>query len=294
MEKEVKKTEGKNSKIRVLLVIGFILLFLFVSYISIKSNYLELKELGENYEQVFWANMKYKYLTMGICFVILYIIMYYTNKGIKKSLKTFFDSEEKQMPKLPNKSSSLIFATIGSAIIGSTIMQKLLLFIGNTSFGINDADPVFNLDVGYYMFQKPLLEMCLYYLAGLIVFLIIYKIIYHVIVFNFCFENIDGKMLKNSLGLKKIIRDVRLLAITISAITIFNTQNVVFDKLMTIDGNIEVTGVNYTNSSVKLWGYIIFAIVITVSVFIATKNFKNGDKASKSLLFFFNRFNVFF
>ena len=274
---QTKKQDSKHSKLRMLLVIAFIILFVVINYIAIKSSYLEFKELGNNYEEIFWANIKYKYYTMGICFILLYIVMYFTNRGIIKSLKVFFEKENKKIPKLPNKSISLVFSAIGGLFIGTEIMQKVILCIGNTSFGIENADPIFNLDIGYYMFQKPLIEAVLIYLVGLILFITVYSIIYHIIVFNFCFEGIDGKMLKTSLGVKKIIRNIRLLAINISAITILNTQNILFDRLMTIDTNFEITGVNYSNSTIKLWGYIIFAFIISISIFLATKNFKNND-----------------
>ena len=122
------ETKPKKNKVRILLVIAFIALFLIVSFISLKSSYLEFKELGENYEEIFWANMKYKYLTMGICFIVLYIVMYFTNRGIKKSLKPFFETDKKETPKLPNKSIALIFSTIGSLFIGSALMEKIVLF----------------------------------------------------------------------------------------------------------------------------------------------------------------------
>ena len=85
-------------------------------------------------------------------------------------------------------------------------------------------------------------------------------------------------MLKKSLVFKKIIRNIRLLAINIGLITILNTQNILFDRLITIDGNFEITGANYTNSTIKLWGYVIFAMVIVVAIFSATNNFKKGEK----------------
>lgn len=280
MEENKTQTQAKpkKNKIRIILVIAFVLLFIAVSFITLKSCYLEFKELGSNYEEIFWANMKYKYITMGICFVVLYIIMYFTNKGIKKSLKPFFEAEKKEIPKLPNKSIALVFSTIGSLFIGSALLEKIVLFMGNTSFGIANADPIFGLDVGYYMFQKPLIDTGLIYLAGLIIFLTIYSIIYHILVFNFCFESVDGQMLKKSLVFKKIVRNIRLLAINIGLITILNTQNILFDRLLTIDGNFEVTGANYTNSTIKLWGNVILAIVIIVAIFLATGNFKKGEK----------------
>ena len=272
--------EKKKSKLRMILVIVFILLFAIVSIITIKSSYLEFKELGENYEQVFFTNLSYRCFIMGICFVSLYYIMYFTNRGIKKGLKVFFEKEKRNMPKLPNKSISLVFSTIGSALIGTSIMEKIILYIGNTSFGIND--PIFNMDIAYYMFQKPLIETMLIYFVALIVVLTIYSILYYIIVFNFYFDGIDGKMLKESLGLKKVIRNIRLIAIGIAAIVVLSTQNILFERMLTINSNTDVIGAGYTESTIRLWGYVIFAIVIVVATFRGTSNFKNGK--SKKVL----------
>ncbi|MBP3801882.1 MAG: UPF0182 family protein [Clostridia bacterium] len=283
----VKKTSTiiKNkSKFRMILVILFIALFLIVSFIGVRANYLEFKELGENFEEVFFTNFKYRALITGTCFVILYIVMYLTNRGIKKGLKVFFDKEKITMPKLPNKSISLIFSSIASAIVGTTIMEKIILYFGNTSFGI--TDPIFNFDIGYYMFQKPLIETILLYVVILIVLLTIYSIIYYILTFNFCFDGIERDMLKKSSIVKKIIRNIRLIAIGISLLTIFGTQNILFDKIMTVNGNIDVTGAGYTASTVKLFGYVILAIVIVVATFIGTINFQKGKnkKVIKSII----------
>ena len=51
----------KKSKIRMILVIAFIILFAIVTYIQARGSYLEYLELGENYVQVFWTNIIYRY-----------------------------------------------------------------------------------------------------------------------------------------------------------------------------------------------------------------------------------------
>lgn len=287
MEEKQKSIENKDknkSKIRMILVIIFIALFIIISYITLRSSYLEYKELGSNFEEVFFTNLKYRFYIMGICFGVLYIIMYFTNRGIKKGLKEFFEKEQITMPKLPNKSISLVFSVISSAIIGTALMEKIILYIGNTSFGI--TDPIFNLDIGYYMFQKPLIEALILYAVILIVFITIYSILYHVIVFNFYFEGIERQMLKTSLVVKKIIRNVRLIAIGIAALTIFNTQNILFEKMLTINGSTDIIGAGYTESTIKLFGYMILAVVIIFAVFRGTINIKNGKnkKVLKDIL----------
>ena len=270
-----KKESRKRNMTRMLIIIAFIAVVLLISFISIRGSYLEYKELGEEYIPVFSTNLTYKIILVGINFIFLYIILYFTNRGIKKGLKPFFEKENKKMPKLLNKSLAFIIATIGSIYISTVSMQKILLFISNASFGMQD--PIFNLDIGYYIFQKPVIEMILFYFVGMIIGLSIYMAVYYILVFNICFDGIEGKMLKESLFMKKILRNVKLLIVGIALTTVINTQNIVFGKILTIDGNIELTGAGYTEANIKLWGYVIFSVIMVISVWIAIRNFKKGN-----------------
>ena len=90
--------EKKKSKVRMIIVLLFIAIFAIGSYINLRGTYLQYKELGENYIQAFETNLKCKYIIFGINFIVLYIIMYFTNRGIKKGLKPFFEKENKEMP----------------------------------------------------------------------------------------------------------------------------------------------------------------------------------------------------
>ena len=270
-----KKESRKRNMTRMLIIIAFIAVVLLISFISIRGSYLEYKELGEEYIPVFSTNLTYKIILVGINFIFLYIILYFTNRGIKKGLKPFFERENKKMPKLLNKSLAFIIATIGSIYISTVSMQKILLFISNASFGMQD--PIFNLDIGYYIFQKPVIEMILFYFVGMIIGLSIYMAVYYILIFNICFDGIEGKMLKESLFMKKILRNVKLLIVGIALTTVINTQNIVFGKILTIDGNIELTGAGYTEANIKLWGYVIFSVIMVISVWIAIRNFKKGN-----------------
>ena len=270
-----KKENRKRNMTRMLIIIAFIAVVLLISFISIRGSYLEYKELGEEYIPVFSTNLTYKIILVGINFIFLYIILYFTNRGIKKGLKPFFEKENKKMPKLLNKSLAFIIATIGSIYISTVSMQKILLFISNASFGMQD--PIFNLDIGYYIFQKPVTEMILFYFVGMIIGLSIYMAVYYILVFNICFDGIEGKMLKESLFMKKILRNVKLLIVGIALTTVINTQNIVFGKILTIDGNIELTGAGYTEANIKLWGYVIFSVIMVISVWIVIRNFKKGN-----------------
>ncbi len=68
-------------------------------------------------------------------------------------------------------------------------MQKIMLVKGNTSFGI--TDPIFNLDISYYIFQKPVLEMFAYYFLGIVIGITIYMTTYYIIAFNRYFDGVE-------------------------------------------------------------------------------------------------------
>ena len=233
---------------------------------------------------------------MSIIFVLLYIIIYMTNRGIKKGLKPFFEKEEsekeksekekKEMPKLPNKSLALVLAIIGSVIVSNMLVQKVILYMSNASFG--KTDMVFNLDIGYYIFQKPLIEQMLSYLFWLVVGLTIYMALYYIIVFNRYFEGVDGKMLRESIFIKKILRNVIIIALILGIGTILNTQNIVFGKILTVENSattsfegsssdLELTGANYADVTIQKWGYTILGVLIVISIMVAVKYFKKQD-----------------
>lgn len=274
-----KETRNRNkkekSKIRMILVIAFLFLFAIFSYIQLRGSFLEYQELGEQYLTIFYTNIMYRYSIMAINFIILYFIIYFTNRGIKKGLKPFFEKEKKPMPKLLNKSLALVIAAIVSFIVSSFLMQKIMLMIHSTSFGMQDN--IFNLDIAYYIFQKPVIEVIALYFTLLFVALSIYMALYYVIVFNRFFDGIDGKMLKQSLFMKKLTRNIMLVVVGIAVMTVLNTQNMVFGKLLTVNDNIDIVGAGLTETTVKLWGYVIFAIIIMVFAYRSLKYFKEGN-----------------
>ena len=291
--KQIKKQQN-NKRIRRIVVIIFIVLFAITSCVVMRGNYLEHKELGEQYVQELLTNYKVKYSVMAIIFVFLYFLIYMTNRGIKKGLREFFDREKREMPKLPNKSLALIISVITSVIASNSLVQNIILGMSNVSFGKTES--IFGLDIGYYFFQKPLIDQILNYVFWLIIGMTVYMALYYVIVFNRYFDGIDGLMLRESLFIKKILRNVMLIAIIFGIGTILNTQNILFGKITTIENtattrfdgvssNIELTGASYTDTTIKRWGYTIYGIVIIICVGIAIKYFKqkNTQKVLKSL-----------
>lgn len=277
----MEKKKNKISKTRVILVILFIILFSVILSINTRGSYLQYKELGENYIQVFLTNFNYKIIIFSINFVILYFLIYATNRGIKKGLKPFFEKEGKEMPKLLNKSIAFVISAIVSVFITNIFLQKILLCLSNVSFG--KADPVFNLDIAFYMFQKPLIGALLGYFIILMVALTAYMAIYYIVVFNKYFNGVDGKMVREGLLVKKILRNVTFILIAIALLTLLNITNITLSKMLTIKNgidstqDIEVIGASYTDVMMQRWGYLIFVVILLIAGIRAIKAFKKNN-----------------
>ena len=271
------KENNVFNRIKNILVTVFILLYIIITYVTLRAEYLECAELGNQYIQNFWTNLQYKYAIMGISFIIICTIMIFTNRGIKKGLKPFFENDKKEMPKLPNKSIVFIASVIGSIIISETLVEQVLLFASNVSF--QKVDIIFGLDISYYMFIKPLIETIINYILKFMILLSGYITAYYIIVFNLFFDGIDREMLKKSKLIKDLLRNVIICAILIGINTIFSTQNILTDTFLTIGEDVELTGAGFIESTIKLWGYNIFAIVIVISVIMSVIFFvKNKNK----------------
>ena len=266
--------------LRRILVTVFLIVCAVIAYINFRGSYLEYKELGENYLQTFLTKEKYYYRVLIINFILVYIIMYFSGRKIKKGLKVFFEQENKQVPRLPNKSIAVVTAIIESLIVGQKFTPNIILWISNTSF--REMDAIFGLDVSFFMFIEPLLKMAVLYFIAICIGIIIYTFIYYVIVFNKYFDGVDRETLKQNLAMKTLYRNIRLIAIGLCAYIVVCSMDIVFDNFLTTDNGIKLAGAGLVDSTIKYWGYNILGVVLLVSIFKAINSFKKG-KQSKVL-----------
>ena len=275
--KKAEKSNKKQRNKRNILVIIACVISLIVAYVLFRGSYLETLEIGDNYINIFWQNIKYMSITLIINFFIIYTMIYLTTNKIKTTLKDFFKAENKQVPKLPNKSISFILGILVSAFTSKFILGKILLCFNATLFG--ETDPVLGYDIGYFIFQKPFIELVIMYFLVAIVALSIYSAIYYIASFNIYFEGIDRQTLRKSAILKQLTKNIKIFAILIAAFVFIKTQDVGLQKFLNIkdDSNTySLVGAGFTDATIKLWGYRILSIVIIVSVFMAIKAFYDG------------------
>lgn len=274
---KAKQKPNKKSKKRFFIVIAVAFIALTVAYVMFRGTYLETLEIGEKYITAFWQNIKYAAITVIINFGIIYFMFYITNIRIRNGLKEFFDQENKEMPKLLNKSISFIIAIIVSAATSSFIMEKLLLCFNSAQFGIQD--PIFGMDIGYFVFQKPFIELVIWYFMAIMVALLIYMAIYYIVSFNMFFDGVDRKTLKNSVIIKQLTTFAMIITLLLAALVFVKTQDIGTEKFLTLkneETSYSLYGAGLTDVIIKLWGYRILALVMIFSIYRGIQNFKQG------------------
>ena len=283
-----KQVKNKDSRIKRNIVLIVLAITLIIIYIVQRGEYLEIKEIGENYIPTFWKNFRYIGIVGIINFIITFSIIYFTTSRVKKGLKIFFEDEKREMPRLPQKSIAFIIAIIITVFSSNYILQKALMCFNNAQFVIEE--PVFGYDIGYFVFIWPFIELIITYSLLAIVGSTIYGAIYYLVAFNLEFDGINLETLKNSLLPKQGFNNLKVLAILLSIFVLIETQNIGVQKFITLStadsGAYFLYGAGTTEINIKLWAYIILAIIIVFSVFRAISKFKKKEtkKVVKSIL----------
>lgn len=270
-----KITTQKDNK-RIIIVLAFILLAILIGYVLFRGKYLEVLEIGEEYVEIFWKNIKYTAIAFSANFIILFLLIYFTNLKIKKGLKAFFDDDKKPMPKLINKSIAVISSIIISTFTTNIMLKKIMLCFNSASFEIED--PIFGYDISYFMFKKPFIEFMLIYIMLLIVGLTIYTILYYIISFNKFFDGINREILKNNHFTKQLVFHTIVIVILLSILTYVGIQDMGTNKFLTLKGETaySIYGSGFTDVTIKLWGYKVLTVVMVISIILAVIFFKKG------------------
>ena len=264
-----KKSKKKSAKRRTIVVL-FSIIFIIIAYIMYRGNYLEYLEIGKNYIGAFTDQIKYRSITIIVSFIWIFGLMYFTNKRIQKGLKPFFSEENKEMPKLLNKSISFITAAIGSVITSNIFLQKTILFFNSTSFGKTDF--IFGHDIGYYLFIKPFLQAVLIYILVTIVLSTLYAAVYYIVSLNTQFVNgVTTESLKNSIIKKQLLNNAKILVIIIAVLTFINAEDLSSRPFLTVGENeysYAISGAGTSDVSIKVWGYRALSIIMIIAIFV--------------------------
>ncbi len=172
---------GKAKKrISIAILVIVVLLALFASLIGFISDFLWFKEMG--YLSVFFKQLVTQ-LTVGVptLIIITGLVYLYLSKLKKGYFAKIASSEETNLKKLNITTLvlSIVFGIFATAMTVIQLWFEILKFSNSTSFGI--ADPLFGLDVSFYIFRLDFLTQLNEILIGVIMGFIVLTVIYYII-----------------------------------------------------------------------------------------------------------------
>ena len=278
---EVKTKEKNKISIKIVIVLAALIIFGLVTGITMRAEYLNFSGIDKKYVSVFEQKVTNRCTVFGVSFISIYIFIYILNKFIKRGLKKFFEDEKKEMPKLPNKSLSLLLGLFGGIVATTMLADKLAIFTNAAQFG--QYDPVFKADIGYYMFSLPFIQTLLIYLMEVLLVAIIYTALYYVITLNSFFDGVDVETLKKNTFVKQELFIFVLLAIVFCTYIFITSQNILTGYMLTIgdEASTELVGAGKTDVTIKLWGYRILTFIVAIAIirlliYIKKQNFKQS------------------
>lgn len=173
----------KRMGLKGLILAIVILIALFLSLIGFLTDFLWFKELG--YVSVFFKKL-FTQLQLGIpTFLIITFLAYIYLKFLKRGYFKKVVSEEQANAKRLNLISWGLAAVFGILVTFVTISQlwfEILKFANSTNFDIKD--PLFNLDVSFYIFKLAFFTQLNEILIGIIIAFAILTLVYYIILLS--------------------------------------------------------------------------------------------------------------
>lgn len=177
--KNTEKPAGNKNGWKTLLII-FVIIGVVISLVGFITDCMWFADLG--YSSIFWK----KYITEFEIGALIFVISVLLTRLYLKSLKKgyFSQIESKEIPNLKrlNIISWILAGAFGIMVavpMTKSIWLEWLKFFNAEKFNLKD--PVFHLDIGFYVFKLDFLEALNSIVIGIVIGLVIVTLIYYVI-----------------------------------------------------------------------------------------------------------------
>ncbi|MDR0406121.1 MAG: UPF0182 family protein, partial [Clostridiales bacterium] len=254
----------------IIAIAAFFVLFAVIAVFSgIYTDYIELREVGANFTDVFWRDFNVNAVTMSIAFLIFFTLILSNLLVIRGNLLSVDPSFSYLKKAAPLVAVSFAVGIVSADYARRMIADAFLPFL--TSEWFNLGDPIFHQDVGYYVFQRPFYIAITNTLLSFGVFFVIFTAIVYIVLYaRFDFYN-----------LKRLLKEKGIVAHQITSVVVyfllkaasyrFQSENILYDA------NKEFVGGSYIGINVWIPFYRILPallIIIVVMTIIFTLNSK--------------------
>jgi uncharacterized membrane protein (UPF0182 family) len=176
----------KNKKAKIIGIVIAAVAVVIVALLLLNDfyvDYLWFQELG--FLQIFFKELVTKVQlgipTFFIIGILVYLYLYFLRRSTKKHVVVVSIGKSEKREVLLSVLISVVFALLGTVIITSNLWYNWLEFNNATEFGM--TDPVFGLDISFFIFRLPFLQGLYSVLISLCVLLLMLTVVYTVYLF---------------------------------------------------------------------------------------------------------------
>jgi uncharacterized membrane protein (UPF0182 family) len=176
----VELMKNKKFGIGTIIVVLLVLISGFGTLVNFITDYLWFKELG--YTSVFWKQLITQ-LTLGVpTFIVIMILTFLYLKVLKSDYykKIEFSGTPRMTEKAINRISlgiGVLFAFFTTMATTTQLWFEILKYMNSTSFDI--VDPIFKLDVSFYVFKYSLLTQLNQIIIGVVLAYVALTVVYY-------------------------------------------------------------------------------------------------------------------
>lgn len=142
-------------------------LIIAIGALGFYSEYLEVREIGEDYTKVFFTDILARFEMIGILFVVLFIIALVNLLVVRKNIERISINVPVFLKRKFVFLASGVIALFGAVFMQEGLYRKFLLCTNAVEAGIKD--PVFNLDLSYFFFVRDFLQSGAAVICGAVV-----------------------------------------------------------------------------------------------------------------------------
>lgn len=265
----------KGIKIKKILKVSIATIILAIVLLFLSTNFIiDLQWFSEvNYLNIYLIKLKAIAILSIPIFIVSFFILYMYFKSLKRNILEIIGNEHLKLYNKLTLGGNFLISLILAIVISATNWLEILKFLNSKSF--NQADPIFNMDISFYMFKLPILKS-IYNSIFIILFIVIVATIaiYFLLSLKVPMRKRDtvisirsrGEGIKNFAGKQLAITSAAILFL-IAIGYIFNSYNLVYSHRGA------VYGASYTDVKVTLLFYrvvtitsIIAAIIVGISI----------------------------
>ena len=234
-------------------------------------NYLEVREIGEQFVSVFVKNTVTKITFSFICFALCFIIIYASTAVIRRNLDKANAAHSFFSKRLLIAFLCALVAFAASQYISSSLYEKFLLFQNSTSFNL--ADPILGKNISYYVFQRPFYVLLLDGITGTWGFVILYCAAAYFLLYTKIGERNFNDLVQNKPIMTHVIVNILIYLVLKMLFIRIDAQGLLTGQF--ID---ELTGGGFVDMNIRMKFYaaapfILLIITVTALVFLLKRKY---------------------